>query len=114
MIIVKENGNRVDGDLCCEHGHSPLWQPEEKNPCQDDWWCRECGAWTEGFIRGPHALQVGVTPGDYECLGPTPVEFVCVCCCPSGPTRWCNQFQALMRRWYLAPRREIRAQRSRS
>ncbi|MEU2986243.1 hypothetical protein ABZ647_17765 [Micromonospora aurantiaca] len=56
MIIATKNGH-YDGDLCCgECGSRGPWQPGDKDPCTDDWWCRNCREWSEPDACGKNPL----------------------------------------------------------
>jgi hypothetical protein len=58
-VIVEKSTGRIDTDLCCpwcsRHG---VWQPENRSPCADDWWCNRCQEWVEPDTCGPNPLMV--------------------------------------------------------
>jgi hypothetical protein len=58
-VIVEKSSGRIDTDLCCLWcSHHAVWQPDDRSPCADDWWCRRCQAWVEPDTCGPNALKV--------------------------------------------------------
>lgn len=57
-MIVKTKSGHYDGDLCCgECGARAPWQPTDKDPCGDDWWCAKCRRWSEPQLCGKHPLK---------------------------------------------------------
>lgn len=57
MLRETKTGH-YDGDLCCGNcGRRGPWQPQDKDPCTDDWWCRTCGQWGQPYDCGRYPLQ---------------------------------------------------------
>ena len=57
-MIIKTKSGHYDGDLCCgECGARAPWQPSDRDPCGDDWWCRKCQTWSEPTACGKNAWQ---------------------------------------------------------
>lgn len=58
MIKTTLKGSgRADNELACPNcSRQGLWQPLDREPCWDAWWCRDCCDWVEPVTTGPTAL----------------------------------------------------------
>lgn len=57
MLRETKTGH-YESDLSCPNGHRGPWQPTDRDPCLDDWWCRTCQEWFGGL----DLLKVGDYP----------------------------------------------------
>lgn len=76
-MYQKTKSGHIDGDLCCGMcGTRGPWQPEDKSPCVDDWWCRGCTEWHEPniFVKcGPNPWMIHY----YDKQGQSQLRSVC-------------------------------------
>lgn len=86
-MIRSTPSGRADDDLCCEScGRRGLWQPADRSPCYDAWWCPACRGWSDyPTACGPQPLKILVlvdgptvdVPGSDPRVASTEVRSAC-------------------------------------